>query len=94
MRIDIMTAIPSLLVSPFNDSIIKRAKEKKLVEINIHNLRDFSTHKQKSIDGNTCHGQNVRKRTPSPSQLPQVSLLPWRAHAPFWSAWGSLGRLS
>ena len=50
MRIDIMTAIPSLLVSPFNDSIIKRAKEKKLVEINIHNLRDFSTHKQKSID--------------------------------------------
>ena len=50
MRIDIMTAIPSLLVSPFNDSIIKRAQEKKLVEINIHNLRDFSTHKQKSID--------------------------------------------
>ena len=50
MRIDIITAIPSLLVSPFNDSIIKRAKEKKLVEINIHNLRDFSTHKQKSID--------------------------------------------
>ena len=50
MRIDIITAIPSLLVSPFNDSIIKRAQEKKLVEINIHNLRDFSTHKQKSID--------------------------------------------
>ena len=45
-----MTAIPSLLVSPFNDSIIKRAQEKKLVEINIHNLRDFSTHRQKSID--------------------------------------------
>ena len=50
MRIDIITAIPSLLVSPFNDSIVKRAQEKKLVEINIHNLRDFSTHKQKSID--------------------------------------------
>ena len=38
MRIDIITAIPSLLVSPFNDSIIKRAQEKKLVEVNIHSI--------------------------------------------------------
>ena len=50
MKIDIITAIPSLLESPFNDSILKRAKEKKLVEINIHNLRDYSKNKQKSID--------------------------------------------
>lgn len=50
MRIDIISAIPSLLESPFNDSILKRAQEKKLVEINIHNLRDYSTNKQKSID--------------------------------------------
>ena len=50
MKIDIITAIPSLLESPFNDSILKRAKEKKLVEINIHNLRDYSNNKQKSID--------------------------------------------
>ena len=50
MRIDIISAIPSLLESPFNDSILKRAQEKKIVEINIHNLRDYSTNKQKSID--------------------------------------------
>ena len=50
MRIDIISAVPSLLESPFNDSILKRAKEKKLVEIKIHNLRDYSTNKQKSID--------------------------------------------
>ena len=50
MRIDIISAVPSLLESPFNDSILKRAKEKKLVDIKIHNLRDYSTNKQKSID--------------------------------------------
>ena len=50
MRIDIISAVPALLESPFNDSILKRAQEKKIVEINIHNLRDYSTNKQKSID--------------------------------------------
>ena len=50
MRIDIISAVPMLLESPFNDSILKRAQERKLVEIKIHNLRDYSTNKQKSID--------------------------------------------
>ena len=50
MRIDIISAVPKLLESPFNDSILKRAQERKLVEIKIHNLRDYSTNKQKSID--------------------------------------------
>ena len=50
MRIDILSAVPSLLDSPFNDSILKRAQSKKLVEIFIHNIRDHSTNKQKSID--------------------------------------------
>ena len=50
MKIDIITALPKLLESPFNDSILKRAQEKKIVEINIHNLRDYSKNKQKSID--------------------------------------------
>ncbi|MDA9809855.1 tRNA (guanosine(37)-N1)-methyltransferase TrmD [Flavobacteriales bacterium] len=50
MKIDIISAVPSLLESPFNDSILKRAQEKKLVEITIHNLRDYSTNNQKSID--------------------------------------------
>lgn len=50
MRIDIITALPSLLESPFNDSIIQRAKNKQIVEIVIHNLREYSTNKHKTID--------------------------------------------
>jgi len=50
MRIDIITVLPELLESPFNFSIVKRAKEKGLVEINIINLRDFTTDKYKSVD--------------------------------------------
>jgi tRNA (guanine37-N1)-methyltransferase len=50
MRIDIITALPSLLESPFSDSILKRAQEKGLVEIHIHNLRNYSNSKHKNID--------------------------------------------
>jgi tRNA (guanine37-N1)-methyltransferase len=50
MRIDIITVLPELIESPLNHSIIKRAKDKKLVEINIINLRDFSTRKHKNVD--------------------------------------------
>jgi len=50
MRVDIITALPELLESPLNHSIIKRAREKKAVEIYIHNLRDYAVNKYKSID--------------------------------------------
>ena len=50
MRIDILTILPKLLEGPFHDSILKRAQEKGLAEIYLHNLRDFSTQKQKSVD--------------------------------------------
>jgi tRNA (guanine37-N1)-methyltransferase len=50
MRIDIITVLQELIESPFNHSILKRAKEKKLVEIEIHNLRDYSTNKHKRVD--------------------------------------------
>ncbi len=50
MRIDILTGLPDLLESPLNQSIIKRAKERQLVEIIIHNLHDYSTDKHKNID--------------------------------------------
>ncbi|MDR2839858.1 MAG: tRNA (guanosine(37)-N1)-methyltransferase TrmD, partial [Paludibacter sp.] len=43
MRIDIISAVPELLHSPLNHSIIQRAKEKGLVQIEVHNLRDYST---------------------------------------------------
>ncbi len=50
MRIDILTILPQLLDGPFSDSILKRAQEKNLVEIHLHNIRDYSTHRQKSVD--------------------------------------------
>lgn len=50
MRIDILTVVPKLLESPFNHSILQRAKDKGLVEINIHNIRDYSTDKHKNVD--------------------------------------------
>ena len=50
MRVDILTILPQLLESPFSDSILKRAQEKGHLTLEIHNLRDYSTHKQKSVD--------------------------------------------
>lgn len=50
MRIDIITILPQLLESPFQHSILKRAIDKGLVEINLVNLRDYSDQKQKSVD--------------------------------------------
>jgi tRNA (guanine37-N1)-methyltransferase len=50
MRIDIVTVLPELLESPFSASILKRAQDKGHVEVHIHNLRDYSTNKQKSVD--------------------------------------------
>jgi len=50
MRIDIITVLPDLLESPLNHSIVQRAKKKGLAEINIINLRDFSSDKHKSVD--------------------------------------------
>ncbi len=50
MRIDIITVVPELLQSPFEHSIIKRAKEKGLVEIHLHNLRDYSSNKYRQVD--------------------------------------------
>ena len=50
MRIDIISAVPSLLISPFADSILKRAQNKGLVEIFVHDLRDYTTNKHKKID--------------------------------------------
>ncbi len=50
MRIDIISAVPDSLYSPLNTSILKRAQEKKKVEIYIHNLRDYAHDKHKQID--------------------------------------------
>ena len=50
MRIDIITAVPELLESPLKTSIIKRAQDKKKLELFIHNLRDYTHDKHKQID--------------------------------------------
>ncbi|MBN8696838.1 MAG: tRNA (guanosine(37)-N1)-methyltransferase TrmD [Bacteroidetes bacterium] len=50
MRIDIITVLPQLLESPFQHSILKRAIDKGLVEVNLINLRDYSTDKHKNVD--------------------------------------------
>jgi tRNA (guanine37-N1)-methyltransferase len=50
MHIDIITCLPKLLEGPFSDSILKRAQDKQLVSIDIHDLRDYSTNKHRAID--------------------------------------------
>ncbi|WP_207422132.1 tRNA (guanosine(37)-N1)-methyltransferase TrmD [Desertivirga brevis] len=50
MRFDIITVLPGLLESPFAHSILQRAQKKGLTEIHVHNLRDYSTNKHRSVD--------------------------------------------
>lgn len=50
MRLDIISVVPSILESPFQASIMKRAIEKGLVEVHFHNLRDYSKNKYKQVD--------------------------------------------
>ncbi len=50
MRIDIVTGLPRLLESPLQESILHRAQEKGIVEIVVHNLRDYTHDKHKTID--------------------------------------------
>ncbi|MEJ5055027.1 tRNA (guanosine(37)-N1)-methyltransferase TrmD [Sphingobacterium sp. MYb382] len=50
MRFDIITVLPDLLQSPFAHSILQRAQKKDLVEIHVHNLREYTTNKQRSVD--------------------------------------------
>lgn len=50
MRIDILTILPELLAGPLDHSILKRAREKKLLEIYLHNIRDYAHNKHKQVD--------------------------------------------
>ena len=50
MRIDILTLFPEIFEGVFNQSMLKRAQEKSIAEIHLHNIRDYSTDKQKSVD--------------------------------------------
>lgn len=50
MRFDIITIFPEIFSSYFNESIIKRAQDKNVIRINVHNLRDWTTDKHKTVD--------------------------------------------
>ena len=50
MRIDIITVVPELLTSPLNESILKRAQESGHAEIYVHNLRDYTDDKRRTVD--------------------------------------------
>ncbi len=56
MRIDILTILPGLLEGPFSESIMKRAQERGLLELQIHNIRDYSTNKHKKVDATQYGG--------------------------------------
>jgi tRNA (guanine37-N1)-methyltransferase len=66
MRIDIISAVPDILNSPLNYSIIKRAKEKGLVEINIVNLHDYGKGNYKQIDDYSYGGDAGMVIMPEP----------------------------
>src|SRR3989344_4385961 len=50
MKIDILTLFPEMFKGPFDESIIKRARKKGLIEINVHNIRDWAIDKHKMVD--------------------------------------------
>src|SRR5437867_4832274 len=50
MRIDVVTGLPRILTSPLSESIIRRAQERKIVAIAVHDLRDYATDKHRTID--------------------------------------------
>jgi tRNA (guanine37-N1)-methyltransferase len=66
MRIDIISAVPALLDGPLNHSIVKRAREKGLVEIHIHDLRDYTEDKHKKVDDYPYGGDAGMVLTPQP----------------------------
>ena len=66
MRIDIISAVPELLNSPINTSILKRAQDKKKVCIKIHNLRDYAFNKHRQIDDKPFGGSAGMVLKPEP----------------------------
>ena len=66
MRIDIITVVPELVVSPLNESILKRAQEKGLVEIVVHNLRDYTFDRRRTVDDYPFGGEAGMVMKPAP----------------------------
>ncbi|MCP5063404.1 MAG: tRNA (guanine(37)-N(1))-methyltransferase, partial [Ignavibacteriae bacterium] len=80
MRIDIISAVPDSLDSMLNSSIVKRSQDKKIVKIVVHNLRDYSTNKQKQIDDKPFGGGPGMLLKPEPFFLCIEKLLDERKY--------------
>ena len=66
MRIDILTVLPEMIEGMINCSIVKRAQDKGLAEIHLHNLRDYTTNKWRRVDADRTDRPgdlSVEKRT-------------------------------
>ncbi len=66
MRIDILTLFPEIALSPLSESIIKRAQEQQIVEIQAHQLRDWTTDKHRKTDDYLCGGGQGMLLKPEP----------------------------
>lgn len=66
MRFHIMTLFPEIFNSYMNESIMKRAVEKGIIEVNIYNIRDFSNNKHKKVDDYPFGGGAGMVMTPQP----------------------------
>ena len=81
MRIDIITVIPELLAGPLDNSIIRRACDKGLAEIHVHNLRDYTLNKHRKVDDYPFGGEAGMVMTIQPvdaciSHLPAYGQFP------------------
>jgi tRNA (guanine37-N1)-methyltransferase len=74
MKIDIISVVPELLTSPFSHSILQRAKDKGLLEINVFNLRDYTTYKHGQVDDYQFGGGAGMVMMPEPLSIAIATL--------------------
>lgn len=87
MKIDILTLFPKMFQGPFQESLLKRAQEKGLVEIKIHNLRKWAKDKHKTVDDRPYGGGPGMILMPQPV-FDAVKSLKSKVPAKGWSASG------
>ncbi|MDR2894961.1 MAG: tRNA (guanosine(37)-N1)-methyltransferase TrmD [Alistipes sp.] len=80
MRIDILTVVPELLTSPLGESILKRARTAGLVEIVVHNIRDYTTDRHRSVDDYPFGGEAGMVLKPEPVAAAIDALLAERSY--------------
>ena len=80
MRFDIISVLPELLESPLNHSIMKRAREKGLLEVFLHNLRDYAPGKHRQVDDYQFGGGAGMVMKPEPIAACNEKLLAERAY--------------